>query len=255
MILFMLLDDNSSDSEFRVFVVFLIVLLIIVLWKNYKLRSENKFIERKANELANDKIHLENDIKRLKLDISKKRLDPHFFRNSLTKISSYAHTTSESIDKLLPILDYILYESTDEYVALEKEVEFLTNFIDLRKLFLPVDYNIDTIDIKLTPESRNMLIIPNVTTHFIENAFKHGEFTSKDSYIKVKLYTENNFLIFQVNNTIGKSNHNVHGGIGKDSFEERLDNFYPDGIYKLNYSENNGIYTAFLKIPLYAAKT
>lgn len=248
MILFILLDDNSSNSGYFLFLGLLILLILIVLIVNYQLRQRNKF-------LANDKTRLEKEIQNLKLDISKYRLDPHLFRNSLNSISSFANTTSFGIQKLISVLEYNLYESTGEYVTLEKEIEFLSDFIKLNKLRLSADYNVSINNEKLTPESRDMLIVPNVTTHFVENAFKHGEFTKSDSFIKVIFYTENNFLIFQVDNTIGKNNQNGQGGIGKNYFKQRLDIQYPDGIYELNYSENNGIHTAFLKIPLYAAKT
>ncbi len=76
---------------------------------------------------------LEAELKTLK-----GQLNPHFLFNSLNNIYSLALIKSgkvpELILKLSDLMRHIIYESKENYISLEKELEFVNNFIDLQRI-------------------------------------------------------------------------------------------------------------------------
>ena len=68
----------------------------------------------------------------------KSQINPHFLFNSLNNIYSLAYQKSDqtpnAVLKLSEIMRYMLYESNDSSVALEKEINYLKSYIELQKL-------------------------------------------------------------------------------------------------------------------------
>jgi len=74
-----------------------------------------------------EKQKLEAELKTLK-----GQLNPHFLFNSLNNIYSLALMQSEKVPelilKLADLMRHIIYESRDNFIELDKEIEFATNF-------------------------------------------------------------------------------------------------------------------------------
>ncbi len=68
----------------------------------------------------------------------KSQINPHFLFNSLNNIYSLSMGESgnapAAILKLSDLMRYMLYESNEEKVSLQKEIDFLENYIDLQRL-------------------------------------------------------------------------------------------------------------------------
>ena len=90
----------------------------------------------------NERVKAEIEKEKLSAELSllKSQLNPHFLFNALNNIYSLEQKKSEqtgvAILKLSDIMRYVLYEASDNYVLLEKEIEYLNNYIELQKLSL-----------------------------------------------------------------------------------------------------------------------
>ena len=123
---------------------------------------------------------------------------------------------------------YMLQDSKDEKVSLEKEVEYLQSYIELQRLRLP-----EHVKIEFTIDGRPELfsIEPLLLIPFVENAFKHGVSYQGCSEIMIHLTTKDKALAFSVRNNIAK--HKDDGveqgsGIGLKNVMRRLSLLYPD---------------------------
>ncbi len=177
---------------------------------------------------------LESRQLKAELDSLKAQVNPHFLFNSLNNI--YSHSllespqTPELILKLSGLLNYIIYECQDEQVPLEKEMEFLTNYIALEKV--RIDESVQ-VDLRIEISDTTMMIAPLLFVPLIENAFKYGVNISSDKpSIDVEFKQEFSELRFKCTNLrdnfedAAKSVVSV-GGIGLENVRKRLDLIYP----------------------------
>jgi len=74
--------------------------------------------------------------KQIEIDYLRSQINPHFLTNTLNNIYSLSVTddkrNSDAILSLSSLLDYVLYESNQPTISLEKEISFLSNFIELK---------------------------------------------------------------------------------------------------------------------------
>lgn len=191
-----------------------------------------KYMERMAGNEKRRK-EAEKELIRSELAYLKNQISPHFFFNTLNNI--YAQTESnprdaqETIIKLSQLMRYMLYESDQGSINLQKEITFLDNYIRLMKLRLPekvqvlVSFPDNTEGISLPP----LLFLP-----FIENAFKHGISNRKPSLIDIVMDIRDKRLLFQCKNTIhvhgSASVDDEHQGIGLENVRKRLQMILPD---------------------------
>lgn len=183
----------------------------------------------------------------------KNQINPHFLLNTLNNI--YALTSFDkdkaqaAIQELSKMLRYMLYENHSEFVSLEKEADFIRNYISLMKLRQPknVELVVD-IDIKGHEERQ---VAPLIFISLIENAFKHGVSPTLPSFIKISLKVEDNTIIFNESNTnFPKSSEDkAPGGIGLQQVHSRLNFSYPNShSWVYGSSENGKEYHSSIKI-------
>ena len=203
--------------------------------------------EKQKKEMENEKLNSE-------LAFLKSQVNPHFLFNILNNICSLARKKSDetenSIIKLSQIMRYMLYESKDEKVSLEKEVEYLKNYIELQRLRISekviINFNIEGNPGKYLIEP--MLLIP-----FVENAFKHGISYVDDSRIEISMKVGDELILFTVENYIVKKNDEniiVESGIGLKNVLRRLELLYP-GKHEISIKDDKVKYSVNLKISLY----
>jgi len=181
------------------------------------------------------------------------KLDPHLLKNALNTIQSHAYHTYHALDKLSNILDYILYESDDQFVKLKDEVSFAQNLIEINRLKVSPLFNLH-IRKRISPESSELLIAPFITINPIENAFKHADVQSENSFISVVFEVSNNSFFLSVSNKIQintMQSNREHGGVGNKAFKDRLDKLYGKD-YHLTTDQKDGVYHVELEIKLKA---
>ena len=176
------------------------------------------------------------------LEWLKNQLNPHFLFNTLNNISSLIQiepdTAQDAIAQLSDLLRYAMYETRHETVPLQGEVEFMRNYVELMKLRHNERLKLST-KWPDTPPS-NLRLPPLLFISLIENAFKHGVSSSRDSMVSISLTADNDRISFSCTNTnYPKDEQNRSGsGIGIENTRRRLDLMYP-GRYTWDYGVND----------------
>lgn len=168
----------------------------------------------------------------------KNQLNPHFLLNTLNNIYALVaidgQRAQEALLKLSSLLRYLLYENASAVVPLEKEVEFLDNYVQLMRLRLPYDFNLNfTVH---TSSVNRIQIAPMIFISLVENAFKHGVSSSDYSFIKVDIQEKGSHVILSiVNSNYPKLTNDKSGsGIGLELVRRRLELLYPNA-YQWEY--------------------
>jgi two-component system, LytTR family, sensor kinase len=133
-------------------------------------------------------ISLQKDNNFFKLRYLRAQLNPHFLFNTLNSIYSLSlqksDKTPEVVVRLADIMRYLVYECNQERIPLNKEIEFIKNYISIEKL----RYNAD-IQFSVEGDTDQIMIEPFLFISFIENGFKHAldnSFTNPFVYITIK---------------------------------------------------------------------
>jgi two-component system LytT family sensor kinase len=204
--------------------------------------------------LKTEETRKETESQRVNTELSflKSQINPHFFFNTLNNIYSLAIIRSEktapAVMKLSSIMRYILTETTQDYVPLQNEVDFINNYIELQQVRLTDKTTVNFISIG---ETENKMIAPLIFIPFVENAFKYGISTIQSSNIEIKLESKENSIEFNVSNYIIPSENNMleNTGIGINNVKRRLELMYPNK-HILTHSFQDNHYYVHLEIQL-----
>jgi LytS/YehU family sensor histidine kinase len=225
-------------------VVYLGLTTLFILAKSWiDLADSKKELAEKEKEL----IH--NELKALKAQVN-----PHFLFNSLNNIYSLSLKKSDSapevILKLSNVLRYMIYESNEQVVDLEKEIDFIKNYIDLQKLRAK---NPETVKLNIIGTIKDQKIAPLILIVFIENAFKHGvKGDTVNQYIIIDIEVEDGYVHFVSKNNIGsidETENSEYKGLGLENVKRRLELVYHEN-YTLNLSKSTHTFKADLKIKI-----
>ena len=110
-----------------------------------------------------------------RMEALQNQINPHFLFNTLNSVSSLVRfdpdTARELIIKLARILRRLL-NSSDSFVPLREEVEFIDNYLDIEV----VRFGPDKLRVikELEPESLEMLVPAMLLQPLVENSIKHG---------------------------------------------------------------------------------
>jgi len=110
-----------------------------------------------------------------RMEALQNQINPHFLFNTLNSVSSLVRfdpdTARELIIKLARILRRLL-NSSDSFVPLKEEVEFIDNYLDIEV----VRFGRDKLRVvkELEPESLEMLVPAMLLQPLVENSIKHG---------------------------------------------------------------------------------
>jgi len=186
------------------------------------------------------------------LSFLKAQINPHFLFNTLNGIYVLAikksETTAPAIMKLSSIMRYVMSESHESFVSLDKELKYISDYIDLQKMRLSSNI---TVDFKIDAPNRNHKIAPLVLIPFIENAFKHGISTEEKCVVKIHIKIVLETLELLVENKKYKHvlKEEEKSGIGIDNTQKRLDVLYPSK-YELDITDNETSHIVKLKLQL-----
>jgi hypothetical protein len=221
----------------NVFVMLLLGGFIYLAFSFFKSQSEKKLLEN-ANLTAEN-------------NLLKSQINPHFLFNTLNSIYALALQKSDrtelSIMKLSEILRYMVYETGSEKILLEKDIYYISSYIELQRLRLssrvPIDYEVKG-------NLNHVYISPLILITFVENAFKHGISFTKGQGIGILIEVIDKTLTLRVHNPVAKTGLHGAGGIGQKNAKRRLDLLYP-GKYWLNIATENETYVVTLKMDLH----
>ncbi len=198
---------------------------------------------------------LETQTMQSELRFLKSQINPHFLFNTLNNL--YALTLKKSdkapeiVVKLSEMMRYMLYECNEKKVTLEKEVNYVKNYLDLEALRQGKDVEIK---FEIQGEVKQQTIAPLLFIPFLENSFKHGlNHTISKGFVHIVLFIEDNDIIFHIENSkpdsIPLPEHPRSGGIGLVNVRRRLNILYPDH-YTLSIEDQPNVYCVDLKLEL-----
>ncbi len=173
---------------------------------------------------------LEKDQLQAELGQLKAQIQPHFLFNTLNSIYALAirqdERTADTIVKLSEFMRYIIRDAHRDKVALAKEINYIANYIDLRKARLR-----DAVQVTDQREGneKHLEIAPLLLFSFIENAFKYGVSPDEESQIDIHLrIQEDRLSLYVANKKVQISQFEKSTGVGLQNTRERLRLLYPD---------------------------
>jgi sensor histidine kinase YesM len=160
----------------------------------------------------------------------KSQINPHFLFNTLNNIYAIAidssPKTADMIDKLSEMMRYTMKDTQQDFVMLEDEVNYISNFIELQKLRLDRSVKLEY----HTPDNFPPLrIAPVLLIPFVENAFKHGVNSEQKSRIRIEISIDKTeFQLSVVNNKVNVQREiSERSGLGIINTNHRLNLIYP----------------------------
>ena len=218
-------------------------LFTIFVSATYKTLIDRMHLEKEANERRQENLKTE-------LSFLRSQISPHFLFNIMNNIAAMVRLKSDELEatvhKLSSLMQYMLYETDEEKVLLQSEIENLHNYIDLQrqrfseKLILHV-----SLDVKENWQTiEPMLLIP-----FVENAFKHGTGLVQNPEIEIELKTENDKLYFIVKNKFIETEtvKDKTSGIGLVNVKRRLELLYGNR-HHLTINKTEGLFIVSLQL-------
>jgi LytS/YehU family sensor histidine kinase len=224
--------------------------LSLALWRLLKQTKRLKLQSQTIKGLQNSQQE--------KLTSLETTLNPHLFKNVLNSIQSHAYQTYFALDKLANVLDYILYDSRQPFVTPKDEITFMQNLIEINKIKLSPLFELH-VKSKINEHDEwynERILAPLITIDLIENAFKHADIQSADSFIKVITEFQRGTFSLTVANKVSEKPplSKPKSGFGQKTLYERLQLIYGD-YATLERRQNEDQYIAQLKIRLRDYKT
>jgi sensor histidine kinase YesM len=183
------------------------------------------------------------------LSMLKAQINPHFLFNTLNSIYALAirkdEKTADAVVQLAELMRYIMNNANDNTIDLDKEINYISNYISLQRARLGETVRIDY---HVNGKAIGEKITPLILISFIENAFKHGVNPDENSEIEVRISIDGHQLQLMVRNNKVRSVHN-EGGIGMKNTRARLQMLYA-GRHSLETRENEQYYVVELKMDL-----
>jgi sensor histidine kinase YesM len=183
------------------------------------------------------------------LNFLKHQFNSHITFNFLNFCYANVHkisaNTAEAIDLFSSMLRYSLEVDSDQKVSIQKEIDYIKNFIELQKLLTADVF----VEFKCEGKLDDKVVLARIFITFVENAFKHGVYNDPLHPIRIQLEASDEYIFFSVKNVKSKKRQTVNTGIGKENVKQVLDLYYPES-YRLTTKEDADLFLSELKINL-----
>jgi two-component system LytT family sensor kinase len=220
--------------------------LLVTTGAAFKLLADYAGTQRKLADITKEKAEAE-------INFLRSQINPHFLFNSLNSVYFLIDKTNtearKALHKFSDMLRYQLYECNDDKIIIDKEINYLRDYVDLQKLRRE---NSDEIHFICSETVKGFLIEPLLLIPFVENSFKHlSHFNNgKKNKIAIEADRVNGEFIFCVTNTTEfTSVKQVAGGIGLKNVKRRLQLLYP-GKHSLEVKEKEDEFKIELRLNL-----
>ncbi|MFZ4414153.1 MAG: sensor histidine kinase [Bacteroidales bacterium] len=225
-----------------------LIICILIVGAGTTIKLMSKWLSEEDLRKDAEKEHLKTNLALLRHQVS-----PHFFMNTLNNIHTLIEIDTvkaqDAIERLSTLMRYLLYDSAQNTIELNKEIEFIRSFISLMQL-----RHSDEVEVKLLIPSQipDIKIPPMLFISLLENAFKHGVSYPLKSYIYFEIQIHENTLDCMIKNSKHKTVANQYDeymGIGLENIKKSLSLLYEKN-YKLDISDKDNEFEVNLIIPL-----
>ncbi len=196
---------------------------------------------------------IEKEKLKTELDFLKAQFNPHFLFNSINSIYGHIDKKNPLARKMLlafsEMLRYQLYECNTEQVNIDKEINYIKNYVTLQQMRMEEDL---VVRLNIHENVKGFSIAPLLLITFIENAFKYvGHEDQKQDRVEISLKKEDDQLLFKIFNTKETTVRKpiLHKGIGITNVRRRLQLLYPEK-YSLNINNGEKFYEVSLNLSI-----
>jgi len=178
------------------------------------------------------------------------QVNPHFFFNTLNNLYGLMRRKPDEAQlmvlKLSDMMRYSIYQGQKEEVALQEEIDYLMNYLEVHRL----RYH-KTIEIDFHPVFIGEVAVkPLLFIILVENAFKHGvENLTDHAYVHIELRANQELIHFTIRNNYDESEVKPEKGIGLINLRKRLELLYPNK-HRLVIQDQAGVYEATLELEI-----
>lgn len=200
-----------------------------------------------------DNERLEKATLRAELELLKGQLQPHFMFNTLNTIYAFSldgsGKTSPAILQLSQLMRYMLTECAQPLVDLTREIQILSDYINLEKERFGARLDIA---INFSGDLSNRQIPPLLLMPFVENSFKHGvNEMIEQAWISLDLTVRGHLLKFKLINAKPRSGESTQRSshVGLLNVKRRLKLLYPNA-HDLRITEDDDTFVVSLVLHL-----
>jgi two-component system, LytTR family, sensor kinase len=120
-------------------------------------------------------VRLQQQLGQARLDALRVQLNPHFLFNTLNAVSALSERDPRGVRRMIArlsdLLRYTLDESTDSEVPLHRELDIVTEYIELMQVRFQGKLGVS---IRVDDDARDALVPNLILQPLVENAIKHG---------------------------------------------------------------------------------
>lgn len=222
--------------------------MVLTVGLSAAIKMSGRWVQMDAARREAEKNRTEAELKNLR-----NQLNPHFLLNTLNNIYALiAFNTDKAqaaVQELSRLLRHVLYDNQQDFVTLDKEMDFIRNYIELMRIRLSANVTVET-QIDIRPDSRTE-IAPLIFISLIENAFKHGISPTEPSFIRIHFSESPGEVHCEITNSYHPKNETDKSGsgIGLEQVQKRLELTYPGRYnWQQGVSEDGKEYKSILVI-------
>jgi hypothetical protein len=197
------------------------------------------------------KEQLEKQAVEAELYYLKSQINPHFLFNTLNNIHTLVYKQApaapEAVMHLASLMRYMIYESNASTVPLDRELDYLRDYMSLQQLRYK---NSPVVDLQVVGPTAACSIAPLLFIHLLENAYKHSPARLEPDDLKLRVEVKGGTLTFRVQNPVAKKTAaplEDPGGIGLPNVRKRLALLYP-GQHTVAIHNSGSSFTVLLTI-------
>lgn len=214
-------------------------------------------LSREHEQMRQRELELNAERRKIELKSLKAQLNPHFLFNSLNNIYALIGIAPEraqqALHDLSSMLRFMIYDAGEAVVPLEKELRFITDYVEMMKLRLSKSVKLTFSIEEVSPG--NLYIAPLLFLTLVENAFKHSTPNSSGHFISINIRIVNNQLICRVENSYAEGKETQQpqrandSGIGLENVTRQLGLLY-QGEYTCSSTRRDGVFSSVITISL-----
>ncbi len=234
---------NAGRSPFMIgFLINTIIAVIAVLLRMYEHKTAVELESR-------DKLQRSQEAQILYL---KSQVNPHFLFNTLNNLYGLSYSKSDKAPQMIlglsDTMRYLIYETEQQQVPIQKEIEFLQNYLDLERMRIA---DPEQIYFSVRIRQEMAFIPPLLLLPFVENCFKHGTIGKEDDgWMEISMWDSEENLYFVCKNSFSEERRpSKDSGIGLANVRKRLELIYGSN-FELKIVRQDQEYLVSMSIPL-----
>ena len=214
----------------------------------FKILFDRFRMEKKLHEVEKEKITTE-------LSFLRSQINPHFLFNIMNtiyfQIDKKNMEARRSVEKFSEMLRYQLYECTTDKIQVDKELNYIKNYIAIQTLRMEKESDVQLL---IDDDMDDFWIAPFLILPIVENAFKHVS-NFKDSHrnkihVQLRVLDGHIFMVEAINSyeqDVQEKYLLQSGGLGIQNLKRRLELLYPEK-YELNINRTEATHQTTLKL-------